>query len=150
MLRAPAPSHLHSLEVELLVLQWLKLLRLLGVCRCIWSYSCMAGHPRGQRKSQLSWQRSPVRDLALSRILNYKTGSHFLTHLIERILYFLHTWHSDIPVSKSHSVCVGPNKIINAIHVGETYPEVFLWSETHQANKECVIHPGKFLEDCRF
>ena len=33
--------------------------------------------------------------------------------------------------------------------VWEAYPEVFFWFHPHQADKECIIHPGKYIKQAQ-
>lgn len=55
---------------------------------------------------------------------------------------FLHTWHSSVPVSKRHRISFCPHKFIHVVLIGEAQPEVFLWPQANQADKECIVHPG--------
>ena len=71
--------------------------------------------------------------------------SHFLSHLKRMELKCLHTWHFSVPVCISHCVLVGPHKSTTASVVWEAYPEVFFWFHPHQADKECIIHPGTYI-----
>lgn len=61
-------------------------------------------------------------------------------------MYIYITWHFIIPVSKSHGLCVGPLKNIFVLLVWEPQPKMFLWSQTHQADKEGIIHPGNVFK----
>ena len=58
------------------------------------------------------------------------------------------TWHQCIPVSEPHRGFVAPLKTINISLVGQTQPEILLWSHPHQADKERIIHPEEERTGC--